>query len=969
MAIQFVQRIIYRNMVQRPTVSTVLDRIGTGFQKIGIPYASGLTRQKAAYLVSNDVSEIQRAMEHLNSTGRARAHRVVRDSSFGLVVGQYGVPMAHVDAVAEVFGLRPGLDYLAQSLPADGSVEASQSLFDAVENLKGAALTAAEITDVLNSVTRFGLESTVRWNLLPRISTLAHAFQEDGAHHHQISLFLPRLASDPGIGVGHAFDIMDTLRSQGFRVRQIARMFDRIEATGEHYKTSRMRQVEVVANRLRALGLTPDHIRDFVDSPAVGHTIRLDRAMDIAERLIRAGRTLQGVLSFLHLIDANTSAALQLHPARVTLQLLDAGYTDTEIIAIIRCLNTMAMNIANYSAQVLVESMITLKIPREEVLAFAHAVNRIEVESPLLRAIYLAAHDIIRTRGSTRVITGLLEIGAEDGWNTHLSRQRMIHHLREQLGVSAIFIGFVKNLGLHEEIAYLLNDPETPPAEIGAILAIAHGIVRKNWSHILSGRPPEELSRVFEFCARVMAEKAHSTYERIKAIAEQTRKPTVTVYILSTAYKLNIERLADQFLERGLTRGETATLLASYRREVHAKIKDGTPYLEARLEVARDWLKDGRMSRYTHPVYLKVPSARKPSSAVDERLQQLRDLSERKNVDFVFVDHSTVRVKTLKTLGDPHDFEKGRALARALRIVDPRCKRRHWLYKVNGWKIPELSLDRPNMVALNLYDGKVYESHTGGPKDWLPVDDNGEFVGVSWDAEGNEKRTDYLVVAQDNSQRYRVYLASQLFQLEFRAALAELQTRPPKWRIPTRDILFVCDWNHHRSPLAQFLMRYLLDQRVEGAGEIKVDSAALTLDTFMATRGQKVSDPYLPSARIADLVQQRSANFGSFRKKQVDNQMVAQADVIFVFEERQRDEILTRFPEAVGKVHLLREYAGYAKADWNLPTPKSFNYQTRYIFEEALARALRRLAGEDLQAVHPVPGQPFRGWADYKYAA
>jgi|GEM_PF-4843642 hypothetical protein len=42
-----IQRFLHRNLVQRPTVNRVLDQLGSAFNRIGLPYATGLTRNKA----------------------------------------------------------------------------------------------------------------------------------------------------------------------------------------------------------------------------------------------------------------------------------------------------------------------------------------------------------------------------------------------------------------------------------------------------------------------------------------------------------------------------------------------------------------------------------------------------------------------------------------------------------------------------------------------------------------------------------------------------------------------------------------------------------------------------------------------------------------------------------------------------------------------------------------------------------
>lgn len=62
-----IQKIIYRNLVQRPSVNRVLDKLGF----------SGLTRNKAVLFASNNPVEVQKARKALLASEVARAERAI----------------------------------------------------------------------------------------------------------------------------------------------------------------------------------------------------------------------------------------------------------------------------------------------------------------------------------------------------------------------------------------------------------------------------------------------------------------------------------------------------------------------------------------------------------------------------------------------------------------------------------------------------------------------------------------------------------------------------------------------------------------------------------------------------------------------------------------------------------------------------------------------------------------------------
>jgi len=75
-----IQRFIYRNFVQRPTVNRTLDRFGCALNKIGLPYATGLTRNKAILFTSSNLAEIGNAEKDVLASNRDRARLAVAEN-------------------------------------------------------------------------------------------------------------------------------------------------------------------------------------------------------------------------------------------------------------------------------------------------------------------------------------------------------------------------------------------------------------------------------------------------------------------------------------------------------------------------------------------------------------------------------------------------------------------------------------------------------------------------------------------------------------------------------------------------------------------------------------------------------------------------------------------------------------------------------------------------------------------------
>jgi len=134
------------------------------------------------------------------------------------------------------------------------------------------------------------------------------------------------------------------------------------------------------------------------------------------------------------------------------------------------------------------------------------------------------------------------------------------------------------------------------------------------------------------------------------------------------------------------------------------------------------------------------------------------------------------------------------------------------------------------------------------------------------------------------------------------------------------NILFVCTGNICRSPFAQGLFTRIVAQK--GLKDLTADSAGL-----LALPGNSVS--YLAQRVAAE----HDVDLTEHKAKSVSKDFVDQSDLILVMEKSQEDSLLAAFPEAAGKVLLIRHFARFGSRRRGISDPYGLEYEAyRFCF-------------------------------------
>ena len=114
-------------------------------------------------------------------------------------------------------------------------------------------------------------------------------------------------------------------------------------------------------------------------------------------------------------------------------------------------------------------------------------------------------------------------------------------------------------------------------------------------------------------------------------------------------------------------------------------------------------------------------------------------------------------------------------------------------------------------------------------------------------------------------------------------------------------IIFVCHGNICRSVSAEYIMKYLIKNRVPSNVEIFIDSAATSLEEI----GNQI---YLPMRKT---LESHKIPIGNHRARRIEKSEYEDYDLIIAMDEENMYNLNRLFDgDPQGKVHYLMEYAG-----------------------------------------------------------
>ncbi len=119
-------------------------------------------------------------------------------------------------------------------------------------------------------------------------------------------------------------------------------------------------------------------------------------------------------------------------------------------------------------------------------------------------------------------------------------------------------------------------------------------------------------------------------------------------------------------------------------------------------------------------------------------------------------------------------------------------------------------------------------------------------------------------------------------------------------RLATLSIVFVCTGNTCRSPMAEAICRQQLAARLHcSPGELEDRGVLVSSAGISAMMGGR------PTSEAVEVMSEMGIDLAGHESQPLGGQLIRHADVIWTMTQAHREAILSQWPEAAGRVHLL----------------------------------------------------------------
>lgn len=147
-------------------------------------------------------------------------------------------------------------------------------------------------------------------------------------------------------------------------------------------------------------------------------------------------------------------------------------------------------------------------------------------------------------------------------------------------------------------------------------------------------------------------------------------------------------------------------------------------------------------------------------------------------------------------------------------------------------------------------------------------------------------------------------------------------------------IVFVCTGNTCRSSMAEAMARNWLKIKAPQNTDARVTSAGLAVF------------PGSPASQQAfEVMAEKGLDLSYHKAKQFSGELMSQSDIVFTATENHKRALVSMFPEADAKIHVLAEFAGSSGFDISDPFGQSVEVYRKCAaqMEELIDRAFNKL--------------------------